>query len=109
MSSIRLMNDGRIELVKPYADGISINNYPLSDGCSFAVHIHWPYKVGLNQKQLDFLNQYAFQASRSHRAWQIRFGSWSYKTDDIEEMYTRMDKLKGVVQTLRELQKAGQS
>ena len=109
MSTIRLMKDGRMALVKAYSNGININNYPQADGTGFAVHIHWPYNVGLNAEQWEFLNQYQFRATKSHRAWQIRFGNWSYKTGDIEEMYTRMDKLKAVVQTLRELQNAGQS
>jgi hypothetical protein len=97
-----LMKDGRLQLRKPYPDGISINNYPQLGG-GFEVHINWPYSLGLNERQKAFCDQYGLKYPKSFGWYQIRFKSWSKITLDPSEMFARMEQLKPVVSVLRNL------
>ena len=96
------MKDGRLQLSKPYSDGISIKNFPQTNG-GFEVHINWPYSVGLNEKQKSFCDQYGLVYPKSFDWYQIRFKDKGKVILESSEMFRTMEALKPVVSILRNL------
>ena len=97
-----LMKDGRVQISKPYSDGISIKNYPQKGG-GFEVHINWPFSLGLNENQKAFCDQYGLTYPKSFDWYQIRFKHKSKIILDSSEMFRTMESLKPVVSILRNL------
>ena len=96
------MTGGRIQLNKPYSNGIAIKNFPQKGG-GFAVHINWPYSVGLNEAQIEFLDQYGLAYPKSFEWWEIRFKDKAKVTLDPSEMFRTMEALKPVISALNSL------
>ena len=97
------MKDGRLQLTKPYKDGVSIKNWPKLEG-GWEVHINWPYSIGLNEEQIKFINSFGLKVTRSFRWYQIRFSEKRVIENSVE-MFSTMDALKPVVSILKSLGK----
>ena len=101
--SSKTMRDGnRIKLYKQYKGGITVDNYPQQNG-GWTVHIFWPYSIDLSDKQKSFLDQYQMVYPKSFNGYQIRFRDWSTVTYDSIEMFDRMERLRHVVNFLRDI------
>ena len=96
------MKDGRLQLTKPYNNGVSIKNWPKLEG-GWEVHINWPYSLGLNEEQMKFINSNGLKATRSFRWYQIRF-SEKRIIENSSEMFSTMEALKPVVSILKSLE-----